>query len=237
MRTHTLRNLIGILIAAAVFTALATLMLTRMARSTGGSSVVTLASATQILKVAQTEKFQTDMKFAESNDEAKAMLGNQIKLGRIDGADRVQELNVRAGGVIEYLLDKKGDDDKPQRVIYLPYVGDPMGSQPIEWRCLSGNWSGVGMTWGNCTYDKGAWDRERQHVASLRASADKLEGDAESRRAKYESDRVRTDFEREREYRLREADRQREYEERDAARLAREAERAHIESERQKRGD
>ncbi len=237
MRTNTLRNLIGTLIGAAVLTAAATLMLTGVGRPVGGGTVVTLASATQTLKVAQTEKFQSDMKFAESNAEAAAMVGKQVKLGRIDGADRVLELNVRPGGVIEYLLDKKGDDGNPQRVIYLPQVGDPIGSQRLEWRCYSGNWSGVGMVWSNCTYDRAAWDMERRHVANLRAFAEKSEGDIEKSRAKYESDRARDDFERDRARRLSEADRQREDEERETARLEREVERARIENERQKRGE
>ena len=236
MRTNTLRSLIGVVIAAATFTVVISLVFTRAAPPGARSGgMMNLVGATQMLKVVQTEKFQTDMKFAESNTEAARMVGHQIRLGRIDGADRVIELNVREGGVIEYLLDKNGSDGKPQRVIYLPYVGDPVGSIPLEWRCYSANWSGVARVWGNCTYDAKAGDMERRHIANLRGATEKAERDAENNLAKREGERVRDDFERQRAIRLRDAERAREDEERQTARIERETEYARIELERQKR--
>lgn len=235
MQSHTLRNLIGILVAAAVLTAYAVLVLTR-APPPLGHVAATLLASTQLLKVAQTEKFQTDLQFAESNAEAARLVGNQIKLGRIEGADPVVELNVREGGVIEYLLDKKDNDGKPLRVIYLPQVGDPVGSQAIDWQCYSANWSGVTKLASHCRFDTTAWEMERRHVAGLRAAAGKSGRDAERSLAKFDADHARDDFERQSAQLQRESERAREDEEKQLARIERETERARIEYERQKRG-
>ena len=235
MRTHTLRNMIGIFVAAALLSAYAMLGLMR-ATSPAPSVVMTLAEATQMLKVAQTEKFQTDLQFAESNADAARLVGNLVRLGRIENADPVFEVNVRAGGIIEYLLDKKDSGGNPLRVIYIPEVGDPVGSQPIVWRCYSPNWSGVKTIGSQCRYDASAAEIEQRHVLSLRAAAARTEQDAEVSRAKYESDRVRGDFERQRAELERESERARDEEERQLARIERETERARIEYERQKRG-
>ncbi|MEP7156040.1 MAG: hypothetical protein ABI905_09715 [Betaproteobacteria bacterium] len=233
MQTRTLRNLIGILVAAALITAYATILLNRNLQPPNPGA--TLAGATQMLKIAQTEKYQAELKFAESNAEAARLVGNQVKLGRIAGAGDVVELNVREGGVIEYLLDKKDGDGKPLRVIHLPQVGEPAGSTPISWKCYSANWRGVSREWSNCIYDVGAWDRERRHVAALRMDTAKRESDAEESQRWRESENAQRDFERDRARGLREAERTREDEERQVAAIEREAERLRLESERQKR--
>ena len=238
MRTRSLRNLIGIVIAATLLTVYAAIVLTRASAPTRNPGN-TLAGATQMLKIAQAEKFQSDMKFADSNVEAQRFVGNQVKLGRLSGADQVAELNVREGGVIEYLLDRKDDEGKPLRVIYLPNVGEPPGSIPISWQCYSANWRGVSLStpfWQNCQYDTTAWDKERRHVAALKSAADKFERDAEESRRKRDTERAQSAFEQDRVRSLREAERTREEEERQAAALERETERARIESERQRRG-
>ena len=235
MRPRNLRNLIGIVVAAALMTGYALIVLTR-ASSGSRNPANTLIGATQLLKVAQAEKFQTDLKFAESNAEAASLVGNQVKLGRIDGADQVIELNVREGGVIEYLLDKKDGDGKPMRVIYLPQVGDPVGSVPLSWQCYSANWRGVSQFWRNCSYDTTAWDKERRHVASLKANAEKYERDADENRRKLEAERARSEFEQDHARRLQEGERAREDEEKQLAAMERETERMRIEIERRKRG-
>lgn len=233
MQTRTLRSLIGIVVAAALMTAYAAVLLGRgVAVKNPGA---TLAGATQLLRIAQTEKFQSEMKFAESNEEAARLVGSQVKLGRIDASDQVIELNVREGGVIEYLLDRKDGDGKPLRVIYLPQVGDSIGSAPVSWHCYSANWRGVSRIGSNCSYDITAWEKERRHVAALRASWAKLESDAEESRHQRETARAQSEFERDRARSLREAERAREDEERQLAVLERETERMRIESERQKR--
>ena len=238
MRTRSLRNLIGIVVAAALLTVYAAIVLTRAAgvsRNPGN----TLAGATQMLKIAQTEKFQSEMKFAESNVEAQRLVGNQVKLGRIDNADHVAELNVREGGVIEYLMDRKDDAGKPLRVIFLPIVGEPPGSVPLSWQCYSANWRGASLSspaWQNCHYDTTAWEKERRHVAALKVAAEKFEREAIESRGKHEAERAQSAFEQDRARSLRDAERAREEEERQAAALERETERARIDSERQRRG-
>ena len=227
--------MIGIFVAAALLSAYAMLGLMR-ATSPAPGVVMTLTEATQILKVAQTEKFQTDLQFAESNADAARLVGNLVRLGRIENADPVVELNVRAGGIIEHLLDKKDSGGNPLRVINIPEVGDPVGSQLIVWQCYSANWSGVNTIGSQCRYDASAAEIEQRHVARLRAAAARTEKDAELSRAKYESDRVRGDFERQRAELERESERARDEEEKQLARIERETERAQIEYERQKRG-
>lgn len=229
-----MRRKIGILLAAALATICLMVVFLRPTPRVGTAGT-TLAASIQIIRVAQTELFQADLRFAESNVEAAQLVGGSVKFGRIQGAEPSVELNVREGGVIEILLDEKDKDGRRLRAIFLPRVAEPIGSEPLQWQCYSANWENVtGMGIG-CRFDKTAWEMERQHVARLRAAIAQTEQDAERSRAKHESEQASADFERQRSQLERESERAREEEEKQIARLERETERARIEYERQKR--
>ena len=198
------------------------------------TAAATLARSTQILRIAQTEKFQSDLRFAESNGEAAQLVGGSVTLGRIEGAEPVVELNVREGGVIELLLDAKDQDGRRLRAIFLPLLTEPIGNLPIQWQCYSANWENMAAVGADCRFDKKAWELERQHVARLHAAIAQTELDAERSREKYASDQARADFERQRAQLARESERVREEEQRQLARIERETERARIEYERQR---
>lgn len=225
---------IGVHIAAALATIF--LMVVFMsATQPAYTAAPALARSIQSLRLAQTEMYQSELRFAESNVEAAQLFGGYIKLGRIEGAQPVVEMNVREGGVIELLLDEKDRDGRRLRAIYLPLVAEPIGTPPIQWQCYSANWERVAGLGSGCRFDTTAWEMERQHVARLRASAAQIEQDAERSREKYESERARADFDRQRAQLERESERAREEEERQLARIERETERARIEYERQRR--
>jgi hypothetical protein len=226
-------NKIGILIAAALGTIFLAVFFSRTPSRVNLSPSV-LAGSIQSLKVAQTEKFQSDLRFAESNAEATQLVGGAVKLGRIDGAGPVTELNVRDGGVIELLLDDKDTDGQRLRAIFLPQLAEPNGNPMIQWQCYSANWQYVAVAGSDCQFDKRAWEIERGHVSRLRARNAQLERDAEHSRAKFESDQASADFERQRAQLARESERAREEEERQLAQIERETERARVEYERQR---
>jgi hypothetical protein len=219
-----MRRSLGILIAAALATILVVVLPMR-SRTLSPAAMQSLVQVTQLLKAVQTEKYHAELHFAESNAEAQRLVGGQVKLGRIEGAAPIVEINVRPGGVIEYLLDKRDGAGERLRAILLPKVSDPLGGGLLEWQCLSVNWDGVTEMFGGCRVDKTAWEMERNHVARLRAAAATVERDAERARMQAEAARARTEFDSDRARLAREAERARLEEEREAAALAREAER------------
>ena len=224
---------VTILVAAALGTAFLAWLLMSSSHQVNFASP-TLMRSTQALKLAQTEKFQSDLRFAESNSAAMLLVGGSVKLGRIEGAEPVVELNVRDGGVIELLLDEKDKSGQRLRAIFLPLLAEPFGQSPVQWQCYSANWDGVEAMGHDCRFDKTAWEREREHVARLHAATAQMEQDAERSRANFESDHADADFERQRAQLARESERAREEEERQLARLERETERARIEYERRR---
>ncbi|MEO8101128.1 MAG: hypothetical protein ABI790_01290 [Betaproteobacteria bacterium] len=223
---------IGILVASALATIYLVMFVMRGAPR-AEIATPALVRAVQVLKIAQTEKFQSDLHFAESNAEALQLVGGSVRLGRIDGASQVAELNVREGGVIELLLDEKAKDGRV-RAIFLPVTGETIGSEPLQWQCLSANWESVAGAGLGCRFDPAAWDLERRHVAKLRAAKANSEQDAENARTKRESEQANADFERQRAQLARESERAREEEERQLARIVRETEQARIEYERRR---
>lgn len=229
----TMRTKIGILIASAAATIYLALFLARSTPMTSHPAA-TLVRSIQILRIAQSERFQSDLRFAESNAEAAQMVGDQVKFGRIEGAGPVMELNVRAGGVIELLLDDKDRDGRRQRAIFLPMMADPIGSQTVQWQCYSANWENVAQAGFGCAFNKTAWELERQHVARLRAAVAQQEKELERSRAQRESEQARADFDRQRAELARESERAREEEEKQLARIERETERARVEYERRR---
>ncbi|MBL0123887.1 MAG: hypothetical protein IPP88_14560 [Betaproteobacteria bacterium] len=226
-----MRNKIGILIAAALVTIFVAVFFSRSAPQVNTASA-NLMGSLRHLRTAQTERFQSDLRFAESNAEAAELVGGTVKLGRIQGAEPVTELNVREGGVIELLLDDKDKSGQRLRAIFLPQLAEPIGNLPIQWQCYSANWQYVTVLGNGCRHDETAGDIERKHVARLRAAGAQMERDAELTRAKYESEKAAADFERQRAQLARESERAREEEERQLARIERETERARIEYER-----
>jgi hypothetical protein len=173
-----------------------------------GSAPEALARSIQTLKVIQTEMYQSELRFVQTNAEAVPMLGGAARLGRIEGAGPVTEMNLREGGVIEFLLDRKDKDGQRLRVIMLPQIPDGMGN--MQWQCVSANWKyAAGMGTG-CRFDPAAGQIERDHLAALRATAAKVEKDAEDARAKQAAEQANVHVERERERSVREAERNRE---------------------------
>jgi hypothetical protein len=228
-----LRNKLGILVAATIATIWLGMVFTRTTPR-ANNAAATLAWSTRILRVAQTEKFQTDLRFAESNAEAAQLVGSSVKLGRIEGAEPVMELNVREGGVIELLLDEKDKDGSRLRAIFLPLMAEGVGNPPVQWQCYSANWENMAALGNDCRFDKTAWALERQHVARLHAAITQLEREAERSRENRESDQARADFERQRAQLARESERTREEEQRQLARIERETERVRLEYERRR---
>ncbi len=224
---------IVILVASALATIYLLVFLMRVAPPSHNKAVV-LVRSIQVLKVAQTEKYQSDLRFAESNAEATQLVGSQIKLGRIDDAGQVVEMNVGEGGVIELLLSERDREGRRLRAIYMPVMSEPVAGGPFQWQCLSANWEGVSGIGSDCRFDRMAWEQERAHVARLRSTNEKMEQDAERLRARRESEQAHADFERQRAQLARESERAREEEERQLARLERETERARIEYERKR---
>ena len=225
---------IAILVASALVTMYLALALMRPSARVSSTAASTLMRSIQTLRLAQTEKFQSDLRFAETNAEAVQLVGGYVKLGRIEGADPVFEMNVRDGGVIELLLDEKDPDGGRLRVIYVPLLAEPIGSSPVQWQCYSANWEAVAGMGIDCRFDKTAWTLERRHVARLHAATAQIEQEAEQARVKHESERANADFERQRAQLARESERAREEEERQLARIERETERARIEYERRR---
>ncbi len=233
-RISTVRNKIGILIAAALATIFVAVFFSRSSPHVNTASAI-LTGSLQSLRIAQTEKFQSDLRFAESNTEATELVGGSVRLGRIQGAEPVTEMNVREGGVIELLLDDKDKAGQRLRAIFLPQLAEPIGNPPIQWQCYSANWQYVTVLGNGCRFDETAGEIERQHVTRLRAASTQMERDAEHARARHESEKASADFERQRAQLARESERAREEEERQLARIERETERARIEYERQRR--
>jgi hypothetical protein len=229
-----LRNKIGVVLAVALATVWLAVFLARPLPRMSYSTP-SLTRSSQILKVAQTEKFQTDLRFAETNAEAAQLVGNDIKLGRVNDGGPVVEMNVREGGVIEFLLNDRDRGGQPLRAIFLPMMVDPHTSTPFQWQCFSANWEKVAELDSDCRYDPSAWELERQHVMRLRAAAQKMELEWERSREKSQSEQAAADFDRQRAQLARESERAREEEQRELARIERETERARIEYERQKR--
>jgi hypothetical protein len=228
-----LRKKTGILIASALATICLMVIFTRVPPQ-ASPAAATLARSVQSLRLAQTEKFQSDLRFAESNAEAAQLLGDNFRLGRIAGAEPVVELNVREGGVIELLLDEKDRDGHRLRAIFLPQVGEPIGSEPVQWQCYSANWKNVAGMGSGCRFDATAWELERRLVRRLRAAITQSEQEAEGARARHESEQANADFERQRAQLARESERSREEEEKQLARIERETEWARVEYERKR---
>jgi len=227
------RNNLGILIAAALASIFVGLLFTR-ATPRVNTAATMLARSTQALRIAQTEMFQSDLRFAESNAEAAQLTGGSVTLGRIEGAGPVVELNVREGGVIELLSDDKDKAGQRLRAIFLPLLAEPTGNSPVRWQCYSANWDNVAALGSDCRFDKAAWELERAHVARLRAALAQAEQDAERSRETAESDRARIDFERQRAQLARESERAREEEQRQLDRIERATERARLAYERRR---
>lgn len=228
-----LRSNIGILIAVALATIFLAIFFLRASPRISVPPPA-LAHSIQTLRLVQSEKFQSDLRFAESNAEAALLVGGMVKLGRIEGAEPIVELNVREGGVIELLLDANAKEGQRRRVIYLPQIDEPLGVAQIQWQCYSANWPHVSELAGNCLFDKNAGEFERRHVTRLHDAIAKSEQEAERQRANYEAEKANADFERQRAQLSRESERARQEEERQRARLEREVERARIEYERQR---
>ena len=173
-----------------------------------GNAAEALARPIQTLKVIQAEMYQSELRFVQTNAEAAPMLGGYARLGRIDDAAPVTEMNLREGGVIELLLDAKDKQGQRLRVIMLPQIPGGMGA--MQWQCVSANWKyAAGMGVG-CRFDPAAAQIEQDHLAALRAAAAKVEQDAENVRAKRAAEQANIYIDRERERSAREAERSRE---------------------------
>ncbi|MEQ1517394.1 MAG: hypothetical protein ABL931_12995 [Usitatibacteraceae bacterium] len=174
-----------------------------------GNAPVALARTIQTLKIVQTEMYQSELKFAESNAQIAPMLGGAARLGKVEDAGPVVEVNVRAGGVIEFLLSAKDKEGKQLRAIFLPRPQQYAGGGPIYWECYSANWQYVPGFGAGCRFEKTADDIEKQHIAQLRAVEAKLVKDAEDARAKELEVQANRFVERQREQNAREAERNR----------------------------
>lgn len=174
-----------------------------------GNAPEALARTIQMLKVVQTEMYMSELRFAESNAQVAPMLGGAGRLGRVDGAGPVVEVNVRAGGVIEFLLSAKDKEGKQLRAIFLPRPQQYAGGSPIQWECYSANWQYVPGLGAGCRFDKTAEDIEKQHVAQLHAVEAKVAKDAEDARAKELAEQANRFIERQREQNARESERSR----------------------------
>jgi hypothetical protein len=195
-------------IVAAVLVAAVAALILSSGQPRVGNAAEALARSIQTLKVIQTEMYQSELRFVQTNAEAAPMLGGTARLGRIEGAEPVTELNLREGGVIEFLLDQKDKDGQRLRVIMLPRIPDGMGN--MQWQCVSANWKYAAGMGAGCRFDSAAGQIERDHLTALRAAAAKVEKDAEAVRAKHAAEQANVHVERERERSLREAERSRE---------------------------